>query len=466
LNHNNNLILISTGINSIKSHICNIIIPFKNKKKLNLILIELLKRKVIFDLNNVNYYWFFKEKTKSKNKITIVFISTNEFKKIKNIFKKKNLLPKFITINSFSLFNLHNLNKFQNFKIKNLISNNSLLVDIGHLLTNFTIIKNKNFFYGKTIIYGGHNATKIISNNKDISYKKSEHLKHFQYKFSCNKEMFPSNFCSINNLLKKDFNFLIIEIRKIIIFLLNKEIKINNIIISGGGSKLKGFHKYITKNLNTKILLFKDIFLNKNQYCKKIKKNTIQQMATILSYGITPLLKRKEKNFNFIKNSNFLQRRILYFKNKQKQLIKTISIFLLFLCFYKFIEFFYQNNQLKKTQFMSYEYCKKSTNKNILSKKCLSFIKKEIKINNNYKFLNQNASYYYYNISKLIQNKIYIHSFYFIKNNINITIKITKTNKNKITKKTIRNLKNLKNLKKIKILKKTKKININIEIKN
>lgn len=117
-----------------------------------------------------------------------------------------------------------------------------MILDIGHKVCNVIAVSNKNILLNRTIDVAGDRITKIISKSLNIDIKRAEKLK-IEQGIEIDKDG--------TNTVSQVLGVLIAEIKRTNSALLENypDVKIEKILLSGGGSKLKGLQEYITKEV-------------------------------------------------------------------------------------------------------------------------------------------------------------------------------------------------------------------------
>jgi len=216
--------------------------------------------------------------------IHIIFSKQNILKNFSNIISSINLkIEKFIFspyVLSFSTY------------LGSPLSDACMVIDFGHEKTSISIFQNENFLFATTIPIGSWHVTNDISKSLNLNFQIAETLKR-NYS-SCasldqNKihEFLESDISGTksfkkisNNILNKIVNSRIEEI----IDFINKELiyynftkqNFNKIVITGEGSKIKGFCDLLKKKIVAKCFLIE-------KFSNKIKNNFSDDFDVCLS---------------------------------------------------------------------------------------------------------------------------------------------------------------------------------------
>lgn len=183
-----------------------------------------------------------------------------------SVFSSNGLTIDSLEIDSFSL-------------VRSLIGNDTgafLILDIGHKVCNIIIVSNKNILLNRTIDVAGDRVTKIIAKALNISNERAEKLKIEKGLDISGEGM---------NMVIQTISILAREIQRTEAALTEKypEVNISKIILSGGGSKLKGFKEFIENEVKIKTVLgnpFQTI-----TYPEQIK-DTITKYSPTLSIAV------------------------------------------------------------------------------------------------------------------------------------------------------------------------------------
>ncbi len=131
----------------------------------------------------------------------------------------------------------HNQNEYN-------LEDSIALIDIGASFIDVNICKNGQLNFTRMIKAGGSDIDKLLLEGYEININEIENFKINQIDLS--KEVDP-----VNIQMKEVVDEWIEKIEKIIQFYKNKNMgeEINNIVVFGGGSKLKGIDEYMTRKL-------------------------------------------------------------------------------------------------------------------------------------------------------------------------------------------------------------------------
>jgi type IV pilus assembly protein PilM len=128
----------------------------------------------------------------------------------------------------------------------------SLIIDLGNHSSNFIICKNGLPVFTSSVSISGKTITELIIRKMGLSFEKAERykikvgLEKSQSKLSQN--IFDPALISLVDEIKKMTEFL-----KYNLFVEEKNKKIDEIILCGGGSNLKGLSSYLTIKLKQKV---------------------------------------------------------------------------------------------------------------------------------------------------------------------------------------------------------------------
>ncbi|MFA5271447.1 MAG: type IV pilus assembly protein PilM [Candidatus Omnitrophota bacterium] len=155
-----------------------------------------------------------------------------------NLLKQGGFIPKFINIDSLSLYKTFTESPY-------FVKNSSfILLNLGYLITNMLIVNQKTPVFSRDIHIAGQNFTHAISERMDMSQDKAENLK-------CS----PQVNSLLETTLAPDLNALVDEITLSIEYARKnydlKEIKC--VYISGGSSKLNGLDKFFENKLKIRV---------------------------------------------------------------------------------------------------------------------------------------------------------------------------------------------------------------------
>ena len=155
-----------------------------------------------------------------------------------NLLKQGGFLPKFINIDSLSLYKTFTESPY-------FVKNSSfILLNLGCFITNMLIVNQKTPVFSRDIHIAGQNFTHSISERMDMSADKAESLK-------CS----PQVSSLLETILAPDLNALADEITLSIEYAKkNYDLKdIKCVYLSGGSSKLTGLDKFIEGKLKIRV---------------------------------------------------------------------------------------------------------------------------------------------------------------------------------------------------------------------
>lgn len=203
------------------------------------------------------------------------------------VFSKKNVLKNFTNI--ISSINLK-VNKFVfspyalsfSTYLCSPLSDASMVIDFGHEKTSVSIFKNENFLFATTIPIGSWHVTNDIAKSLNLNFDIAESLKKNHSSCSSSDQNKIHKFLESdisgsktfkkvsNNILNKIVNSRVEEI----IDLINKELvffkfykkNFNKIVVTGEGSKIKGFYELLREKFLVKSLIIEN-------FSNKIKNN-------------------------------------------------------------------------------------------------------------------------------------------------------------------------------------------------
>lgn len=123
-----------------------------------------------------------------------------------------------------------------------------LILDIGGLKTEITIVENNRPFLTKTLTVGGDNITSILSEILDVDYQTAENFKK-EYGIDPNKLK-----GAVPKRVKNVLNQVLNDTRKIL-DLYRYSDNIKNIFLTGGTALLPGLPEYLAQELGKEIVL-------------------------------------------------------------------------------------------------------------------------------------------------------------------------------------------------------------------
>lgn len=172
----------------------------------------------------------------------------------------KNLVTKYIDIFQRADLNLLSLETEIFALIRALVGNDKstlIIVDIGAMSTNISLVKNGSVVMNRSIELGGKNVTSEISQNLNVAFERAEQFK-FDIGINAEGQADSSIFKSIEDTVAP----IVDEIKYTIDFFKNQlnfgqseSDVIEKIILTGGSSSLSYLSEYLSKQLDKKVYI-------------------------------------------------------------------------------------------------------------------------------------------------------------------------------------------------------------------
>lgn len=207
------------------------------------------------------------EQPKRKKRILVVAIMKDISAKYEQVFQKSGQTIDSLEIDSFSL-------------VRSLIGNDKkcyIVIDVGYKVSNIMIVSNKNILINRTVDIAGDRITKVISQGMNIDETRAE-----QFKIQNGAGAGSSQG---ENVALQVLNVLASEIKRTTSVFKDTfpQIVPEGIILSGGGSKMKGLGAYLEKEVGLKTIIGNP--LSKIAFPEKIS-NVIVDYSPYLSVAI------------------------------------------------------------------------------------------------------------------------------------------------------------------------------------
>lgn len=220
--------------------------PQMNEEELKKALLFQAKQYVPMSLSEIALDWqkideYEDERGFKTDVVLLIAVPQDLIKKYQRIFKAVNLSLLALEIEPISL-------------VRSVIFNDkisTILVDIGNYTTSISFVENGVLKYITQIEFGGNSLTKSISNSLNINPLRAEEIKRelgilgMGADFELVQAMISILDIIINEIKRAEYNLGIT---------LNKNIKFERLILSGGGANLLGIENYFSKQLNIPII--------------------------------------------------------------------------------------------------------------------------------------------------------------------------------------------------------------------
>lgn len=193
-------------------------------------------------------------KSKKKKFLRISSKSQKEFSKILLTAASKDLVKKHIDIFKNAGLNLLSLDTEAFALIRALVGNDKatmMIVDIGSVVTNISIIHNSIPVLNRSIEVGGLTITKSIANSLNVSLDRAE---QFKYDIGMSQNRLGQG--SVPKTIETTLTPIIDELRYSLNLYKNKDQKkIEKVILTGGSSMLLNLAEYLSKALDLRVFL-------------------------------------------------------------------------------------------------------------------------------------------------------------------------------------------------------------------
>lgn len=189
-------------------------------------------------------------------------VNPNDKKKIQILLTgaAKKLIQRYVYVFKRAGLNLYSL-ETESFALSRSLLNEKqesviMIVDIGALNTNITVVKSGIPFLNKSIDIGAVTMSKIISNSLNISIERSE---QFQYDIGVNMDKEDKN---MPKIVEDALSPIINEIKYTLHLyeeykgsILESEDKVEKIVLCGGGCMIPNLSEYLSEMLNIKVYI-------------------------------------------------------------------------------------------------------------------------------------------------------------------------------------------------------------------
>jgi type IV pilus assembly protein PilM len=157
------------------------------------------------------------------------------------VIKTAGLNPAIVDIDVFALENMFNVNYVTEENV------NVALIDVGASVTNINILKNGTSQFTRDIFLAGNQVTEEIQRKLAVSYNEAETLKHGEIIEGINQDL-------LHDVITKSAAAIAAEIfRSLEFYTSSTYSEINQIYLSGGGSKTKGLKEALEQKTSTRL---------------------------------------------------------------------------------------------------------------------------------------------------------------------------------------------------------------------
>ncbi|MFW6172834.1 MAG: type IV pilus assembly protein PilM [Elusimicrobiota bacterium] len=206
--------------------------------------VELEAQRLIYsDLSSMDTdFQILSDEESAKNKVLFVAVPEEMVNSRIRIIQKAGFEPSIIDADNLAAANYYLENEPDSADRKIMILN------IGHKITNLTVLYEGNFGYSKSLSFGGDNITKEIEQEFKIPYVRAEEIKE-------DPAIWKESGLNIKNVLRKTTPDLLESIYRAIEYCRSKKMfrNLDKILITGGTSYLKGLDAFIQEILGVKI---------------------------------------------------------------------------------------------------------------------------------------------------------------------------------------------------------------------
>ena len=238
----NKLVVFSVPEN--KSFIRTITIPKLGKDEIGEAIKWETEANIPVSVDKVYLDWQIIEKRKENQEVLVVAVPKEVIEKYSEAVKLAGL--EILAIETDIIANVRSLTREKNF-----LERPVAVADLGRSVTSLAISKNQVPYFTSSLPMGGDTFTDALQKGLGVSYEKAEELK---LKYGLGKMREDDMLYKIYNPIIEN---LISEIEKSISFYedsINPKEKVEKLILSGGGSLLRGIVDYLTLRLKKEVI--------------------------------------------------------------------------------------------------------------------------------------------------------------------------------------------------------------------
>ncbi|GIU82768.1 MAG: type IV pilus assembly protein PilM [Acidobacteria bacterium] len=228
-----------TGVSGYSVIVKTIILPPTTPEELEESIVWQAEENLGFRSSDVNFDYYVTESTQEYTKVLVAACKKERIDLLKRTLQFAGKQPSIIDVDTFALQNCYEINYQPS--AYDVVA----LLNVGASTTNVNIVRGINSLFIRDITMGGNQFTDALQKGLGIGFQQAEAIKRGMKEAA---KGFDEQ--TISNLLEAPMEYLSLEIQRTFDFFKATEegsdVKVDKILISGGGSKLTGFPEYLS----------------------------------------------------------------------------------------------------------------------------------------------------------------------------------------------------------------------------
>lgn len=200
-----------------------------------------------FDINDVNLDFHildYNDGAENRDQMSVVLVAVKKDKlnEYTALITEAGLTPVVVDVDAFCLENMYGIN--YDVRQGEVIA----LINIGASVANINIVKNGNYAFTRDISIGGNRYTETVQKELNLSYDEAERAKKGERVDGVNPETLTSVIETVNGEVTS-------EIMRSFDYFKTTSVqeKVDKVILSGGGAKIRGLLPYLSERLGVKV---------------------------------------------------------------------------------------------------------------------------------------------------------------------------------------------------------------------
>lgn len=256
----------------------NIDLPFSNFKKIDTTIEFEMENYLPLPLEEIAVDYEILESSKTDSKVLVSYTRKGELIKFLNLFAPADLDPRFIGAEPVEIASLVRMGAIASEGIY-------ALLDLGHEKTNIILFEGKKLKSARTVMIGGKNLTRAISEALKIPYDEAEKIKIEMGQVGETVEGADTMTRQVFEALQGPLQELTIQIKQTLLAFQEMAGEVVQALwLTGGTSRLAGIDQYFSKTLRKNISFFEGVDLMPHHLTDTAWFRPIGSTAVALAY--------------------------------------------------------------------------------------------------------------------------------------------------------------------------------------